>query len=342
VRLLTLADQVGGHAAYPYPVRRLRRGQTYPLRVARTAAAIACMASNCDVIYANGLFGEVALATRLVRRPVVAKIVGDPSWERVRGRGWYTGTIDAYQEAEKGWRLRACDRLRDSSLRRCNAIIVPSGYLAGLVAGWGVPAERIHVVWNAVEVPPGLPGPPPTAGRPAELVTVCRLVPWKGVDGILRALCSMPAARLTVIGDGPERPALEAMAHALAVADRVRFLGQLPREQALTAMARADVFVLNSTYEGLPHVVLEAMRVGVPVVATAAGGTPEAVRDGVTGLLVPPGDPGALAAALGRIIGEPDLGRRLAGAARADADSRFAPSSMLEGAARILAQHARG
>jgi glycosyltransferase involved in cell wall biosynthesis len=340
VRVLTLADRVDGHGASTYPVRRLRRGQPYPLRVARTTAAIAGAARDCDVIYANGLYGEVALASRIVPRPVVAKVVGDPAWERARGRGWYDGDIDAYQSAAKGWRLRACDRMRDGPLRRSQAVIVPSSYLAGLVRGWGVAQQRIHVVPNAVEVPDGLPGPPPRAGRPPELATLCRLVPWKGIDGLLRALLPLPEARLHVVGDGPERTTLEALTRSLALGDRVVFHGQLPRGQALAILARADAFVLNSAYEGLPHVVLEAMRLGVAVVATSAGGTPEVVDDGKTGLLVQPGDEQALTAAIRRVLSEPGLAVRLAGAARTEADSRFTTKAMLEGAVGILCRHA--
>lgn len=342
VRVLTLADRVDGHVAHTYPVRRLRRGQPYPLRVALTTTAIAGAARDCDVIYANGLYGEVALATRLVPRPMVAKVVGDPAWERARGRGWYEGGIDAYQSAAKSWRLRACDRMRDGPLRRSQAVVVPSSYLAGLVHGWGIARQRIHVVPNAVEVPDGLPGPPPRAGRPPELAALCRLVPWKGIDGLLRALLLLPDVRLHVVGDGPERTTLEALTRSLALADRVVFHGQLPREQALAILARSDAFVLNSAYEGLPHVVLEAMRLGVAVIATSAGGTPEAVSDGKTGLLVPPGDDQALTAAIKRVLGEPGLARRLIDAARADADSRFSAKMMLEGAVDILSRHAHG
>lgn len=340
VRVLTLADRLDGHMALTYPVRRLRRGQPYPLRVAHMTSAIASAARDCDVIYANGLYGEVALATRLVHRPVVAKVVGDPAWERARGRGWYEGGIDAYQSAAKGWRLRACDRMRDGPLRRSQAVVVPSSYLAGLVHGWGVAQQRIHVVPNAVEVPDGLPGPPPRVGRPPELATLCRLVPWKGIEGLLRALLPLPDVRLHVVGDGPARTTLEALTRSLALADRVVFHGQLPRAHALAVLAQADAFVLNSTYEGLPHAVLEAMRLGVAVIATSAGGTPEVVSDGRTGLLVPPGDDRALTAAIERMLTEPGLAKRLVDAALSDADSRFTAKAMLEGAVDILSRYA--
>jgi len=340
VRVLTLADRVDGHLARAYPVMRLRRGQPYPLRVARTTTAIAGAARDCDVIYANGLYGEVALAARLVPRQVVAKVVGDPAWERARGRGWYEGGIDAYQGETKGWRLRACDRLRNGPLRRSQAVVVPSSYLANMVHGWGVQSQHIHVVPNAVEVPDGLPGPPPRGGRPPELSTICRLVPWKGIDGILRALLQLPEVRLHVVGDGPERAKLEGLSRSLALTHRVVFHGQLPREQALAVMARTDAFVLNSTYEGLPHAVLEAMRLGVAVIATSAGGTPEAVSNGRTGLLVQPGDEQALTAAIGRVLSETGLARRLVDAARTDADSRFTAKAMLEGAVDILSRYA--
>jgi glycosyltransferase involved in cell wall biosynthesis len=117
-----------------------------------------------------------------------------------------------------------------------------------------------------------------------------------------------------VAGEGPERAALEAEARALGVGDRVSFLGFRPDTPSL--LASADLFVLPSLIEGLPLSVLEAMAAGCPVVATAAGGTGEIVQDRVTGLLVPPADAEALAAAMQELLRDRPLAARLAGAGR--------------------------
>jgi glycosyltransferase involved in cell wall biosynthesis len=129
--------------------------------------------------------------------------------------------------------------------------------------------------------------------------------------------------RLVVAGDGAMRAALEAEAESCGVAERVWFLGSLPPDGVRWCMNQADAFVLNSTYEGLPHVVLEAMIAGVPVVASNAGGTGEVVEDNVTGLLVPVGDASALKAAIERLWREPALGRQLAAEAARRLTAQF-------------------
>jgi glycosyltransferase involved in cell wall biosynthesis len=141
---------------------------------------------------------------------------------------------------------------------------------------------------------------------------VGKLVPRKGVDTLVEAmglLARRPAGAplLVAAGIGEEQPALERRATELGVGDRVLFVGKVAHDEVGWWMAAGDLVVLPSLSEGLPTVICEAMNVGRPVVATAVDGTPEIVRDGRTGLLVPPSDPGALAGALGRVLDEPVL-----------------------------------
>lgn len=146
---------------------------------------------------------------------------------------------------------------------------------------------------------------------------VGKLVPRKGVDTLIEAM-GLLAARprgaplLVAAGIGEMREGLERRAAELGVADRVRFAGKAPHDEVAWYMAAGDVFVLPSHSEGLPTVACEALNCGLPVVATAVDGTPEIVRDGETGLLVPPGDAGALAAALDRVLADDALRARLA------------------------------
>src|SRR4029077_21032506 len=121
-----------------------------------------------------------------------------------------------------------------------------------------------------------------------KVVTVGRLVPWKQVDQLIKAIAECDEAGLVVVGDGPDRERLEQLARGGNLGDRVYFAGQRKQEETVSLMAACDLFVLNSTYEGLPHVVLEAMSAGLPVVATAVGGTPEVVSDGENGMLIMP------------------------------------------------------
>jgi glycosyltransferase involved in cell wall biosynthesis len=158
----------------------------------------------------------------------------------------------------------------------------------------------------------------------ALVVCVANLRAEKGHDvlldaGAVLARDGVPAT-VVVVGRGPEEAALSARHRALDLGDRHRFLG--PRDDVLRLMAAADVVVLPSRHEGLPVTLMEATSVGACVVASAVGGVPQVVTDGLDGLLVPPGDPAALAAALARVVGDPDLRARL-GRAAADGSGRY-------------------
>ena len=124
-----------------------------------------------------------------------------------------------------------------------------------------------------------------------------------------------------IVGEGPDRPRLEEEIEALGLSGRVRLAGE--RRDVPELLAAADVFVLPSASEGLPVSVLEAMAAGLPVIASRVGGVPEQVSDGETGLLVEPGDPSDLTAALDRLIADPSLRRRLGAAGRARAEQAF-------------------
>jgi len=164
------------------------------------------------------------------------------------------------------------------------------------------------------------------------ILTAARLNPWKGVDYLIEALKQTKDIRLIVVGDGSELLSLQEMAES--VKDRVQFLGRVPREKLYLMMQAADYFALYSGYEGLPHTLLEALRVGTPVIASDKGGNPEVVRDGVNGFLVPYGDVGALAETMNRAF-------EGAKAAELSANSqvgmkRFAFEAMVEATDKVL------
>jgi len=144
-----------------------------------------------------------------------------------------------------------------------------------------------------------------------------------------------------ICGDGPERTQLEQLAKDLGVTDRIYFAGQRNRKAALALMADCDIFVLASTYEGLPHVVLEAMSLGLPVIATSVGGIPELVQDGETGVLIEDGDAETLSAAVLRLIASPELLQRMKNKAQLKAKT-FSLSRMVEETERVLQTVSRG
>lgn len=188
-------------------------------------------------------------------------------------------------------------------------------------------ADRTVVIPNAVDTGAAVPAGG-SDGPVATLLSVERLQEPKDVHTLLRALATLPPERFSavIVGDGPERPALEAEARALRLGKAVRFAGE--RRDVPRLLAAADVFVLSSTSEGAPVAVLEAMAAGLPVVASAVGGVPELVVNGETGMLVAPGDPAALGAALVRLVDDAALRRRLGTAGRDRARAAFDVAAM--------------
>ncbi len=165
------------------------------------------------------------------------------------------------------------------------------------------------------------------------VLTLARLAQQKGIGYLIEAASQVPEALFAVAGDGPERAALEAKVEACGLRGRVVFLGH--RRDVPELLASCDAFVLPSLYEGLPVSVLEAMAAGRPVIATRIGGTDEAVKDGVTGLLVPPADPAALAQAIHRLLTDLGLARRLGAAARAWVRRQFSDDVMAAGVEQV-------
>ncbi|WP_435015367.1 glycosyltransferase [Tundrisphaera sp. TA3] len=216
----------------------------------------------------------------------------------------------------------------------------------------GIPPERLTMIASGIgdEEPPAIDRAAVRAslGLPLDAPLILyagRLAEQKGVGDLIAALDLLqhvrPDLRTLIVGDGPLRGKLVSMAHAfkLDVDHKVRFLGH--REDVPTLLACADLLVLPSLYEGLPNVVLEAMRFRVPVVATAAPGTTELIVDGQTGLLVPVRNPPLLAQAMRRVIEEPGLGRRLAEAGRTRVETSFGASRMIGSFADLYEEIAR-
>jgi glycogen(starch) synthase len=200
------------------------------------------------------------------------------------------------------------------------AVVAITPRLYRLLASEGVDENRLHLI------PPGVnpslfdgpfEDPFEGVGRPRVLF-VGRLARQKGVGTLVAAtaLLEDPDAQILLVGDGPERNSLERQARRLGAADRVHFLGCFAHDRLPAALAHADLLVLPSLYEELGTVLLEAMYVGLPIVASNTGGIPDVVEDGVSGLLVEPGDPKTLARTIDRILADRGLARRLSKEAR--------------------------
>jgi glycosyltransferase involved in cell wall biosynthesis len=207
-------------------------------------------------------------------------------------------------------------------------IIATCGDEVGELGAYGIPPESVHVVPCGVDVERFRPGGPSAArGDRPRVLTIGRLVPRKGVDTVIEALCHVPDAELVVVGGpgrtdldrDPEAVRLRRLAVARGVDKRVLFTGRVRHEDLPALIRSADVVVSVPWYEPFGIATIEAMACGVPVVVSAVGGHLDTVADGVTGLHVPPRvPPGTLAGRLRRLLADPRLGPSLgaAGAAR--------------------------
>jgi glycosyltransferase involved in cell wall biosynthesis len=277
-------------------------------------------------IFAANAYGRVA--ARLARVPVV--VVAEMAVDLWKGRG---------------------ERLIDRRLATwCDRLVGNSRAVVEFYRGLGVPEDRLTMIYSGVEdeEPPPVDRAAVRAefGFPPDAPLVLfagRLAEQKRVDDLLKALDLVqhvqPDVRTLIAGDGPLRERLEETASAYRLDDRVRFLGH--REDVPRLLAAADLLVLPSSYEGLPNVVLEAMRARKPVVATAAPGTTEVVADGETGLLVPIGDQIRLARAIRDLARDPAQARRLGEAGRARVEAHFTAAAMVDHFAELYERLAR-
>jgi glycosyltransferase involved in cell wall biosynthesis len=252
------------------------------------------------------------------------------------------------EQTEAPWRCAAERAVSARSYARARRVIAVSGAIRRtLVGDFGLPAEKVAVIPNAVVAGDGSsPATGLPRGRPLVGV-VARLVPEKGIDGFLRAAASLavrhPGAAFAIVGDGPLRAELEGQAAALGLDGRVRFLGA--RRDVRALLPALDVLAVPSRSEGTPLTIVEAMLAGTPVVATAVGGIPEQVDDGRTGLVVAPDDDDALIAALDRLLSDHRLARALAARAGVQARRRFGHAAMvrrIEDVYRAAAPPTRG
>jgi glycosyltransferase involved in cell wall biosynthesis len=229
---------------------------------------------------------------------------------KLNGTGW-SFTMHGISETDYPAGLMLGRKIEAASLVACVSyfgraqgmrLIDPSNWDKMHVVRCGVPFDRL---------------PPRSAGSGSPtIISVGRLSPEKGQTGLLRAFARVrvkhPDAVLRLVGDGPDRDALERLASELGIDDAIAFAGRLPEQETLAEIARADMLVLPSFMEGLPIVLMEAMALGVPVISSRVAGIPELISDGKTGLLFAPSDWDELAQCIERLLSDKALGETLA------------------------------
>ena len=301
-------------------------------RSARRGLAAALERFRPDIVHCHNIYHQlspsVLAATRAAGVPVVMTLhdykLACPSYQMLdHGRPCDAcvghSTLPAVRKRCKGGSLAASSLLAlESGIHRLtgaydgvDAFVSPSAFLAGVMARAGLDQERLHVVPHFV-LAEGTPRAADAADRGAAgVVFAGRLSHEKGVDTLVEAAAAAPEVAVHIAGDGPERPALERLAAQRQVSN-VTFHGRLAKAELQRLVATSAATVVPSRwYENQPMTILESYAAAVPAVVTSLGGSPELVRDGVDGLVVPPDDPAALAAAISGLAADPARSRAM-------------------------------
>lgn len=286
------------------------------------ALRAAAARSGTDLIHAHGYKADIyaALAFRGAQRPALVSTC----------HTWYDNdlAVRVYGAVDR-WVLRGFEE-----------VVAVSAEVRERLVSAGVAPERISTVRNGIDTrrfETIAAARRPQQTEPLTVGLVGRLAQEKGVDLFLRAAAVLqpkwPAVRFVVAGEGPERAALEGLRAELGLAQSVELAGALGDMAAF--YAGIDVMVSASRQEGLPMALLEGMSAALPVVATTVGEVPSVVVDGETGLLVPPNDPEALAAAIGTLLASPELRSRLGAGGRRRAQEVFSAERMTSDYVRV-------
>jgi len=251
---------------------------------------------NADIIFAQdpvsvGL--PAALAAKILGKKFVLKIVGDYAWEQFQNKISNFQfpisnfiTLEEFQSGKFNFLTETRRKTQKWVAGRANKIIVPSEYLKKIVVeGWKINSAKIEVVYNCVEK--YICNTKENAvGARKNILSVGRLVPWKGFDVLIEIMADLPEEiKLIIVGSGPEMKRLKQKIAGLHLENRVKLTGNISQKEVREYLESAGLFALNTGYEGLSHVILEAMAGGAPIITTNIGGNPELIENGYNGIL---------------------------------------------------------
>jgi len=281
VDVITLSDKIQDYKNLTYKVIAISRKIKKPFRDILVVKEIIKSAKTSDLIFSNTLAFESAIASKISGKKLMQKIVGDLAWERANTTQRFKGSLDEYQKARLCLKSNLTNIYRNFAIKRSDFIITPSEYLKNIVKIWDYPTEKIEVIYNAALLQQS---DKIIKKQKYRIVSVARLIPHKGFEAILKTLRKLNFDfEYIVIGDGFLKISLENLSKELKI--DTKFIGNISKKEVADYLKNSDLFILNSSYEGMPHVVLEAMQNSCPVIASRVGGTPEVVKHNENGLL---------------------------------------------------------
>ncbi len=309
-----------------YTVVAFTHVRTYPRILRHIVYLIKLLqaGNRVDIIYALDTVSvgvPALLASILLGKKLYLRVPGDYAWEQGQQRFGITETLDEYLKRDDApYQVRFLAWLQYRVARHSSRIIVPSEYMKGVVHGWGIPQEKISRVYSALKtitVSESKEALRTEFGYTGFVVTTAgRLVPWKGYHTLIDVIRSLKTkgipVTLEIFGDGVCRKELEEKVEKEGLTAQIHFFGNLDRDTLGKRLKAADIFVLNTSYEGLSHQLIEVMSLGTPIVTTPVGGNVELITHEETGLLVPFNNPEAMEKAILRVYEDLAYGASLA------------------------------
>jgi glycosyltransferase involved in cell wall biosynthesis len=247
-------------------------------------------AINSDIIFAQNQLSAglpAMIAAKFTGCKFIMRVPGDSVWEwAVQKRGIKEG-IDDFQDKKYGFVIEIRRKVQRFVANRADAIITPSFYLKKIVSRWVKNTGKIHVIYNGIELDKS-ENYNIDQNKDKIILSVGRMVPWKGFDVLVELMSDLPDWKLVIIGEGPIKNKLEELIEKMKLSKSVELINSLSRKELLEYLTKAKIFILNTSFESFSFQVVEAMNAGVPVITTNICNLPEIIDNGQEGILVEP------------------------------------------------------
>lgn len=325
VKIITYSDIKATAEEKGRVFRILRRGPAW-LRHVKYFFVMFKLVRNSEVIYATDIYSVgyfCYLLKKLLGKKYIIRFAGDSAWETAVRLGLTNDYIADFQKKTYNSRVEKLKLRREKIMANADKVVVVSSFLAGTAETIGVAKGRIKLIYNSVDFIADNSTEAEIAelrgryGREAKIiVSAGELNPWKGFDGIIRSLPEIERnfenkVYFFILGEGQEKENLQKLAEELGVSRQVIFLGKIGHSEIMNYFKAADVFILNSHYEGLSHTLLEVMKAGRPIICSNIEANREVIEDNKSGLLVNYNNSEEISRAVIKILTDPVLAESL-------------------------------
>ena len=268
----------------PYKIIRILRNQNLVIRWIKTVFNMIAYGRDAELIFVNGLPMEAYIANLFLRKKLIRKIVGDWAWERGRNKGITNDSFDEFQKNKHNLHLEIAKFSRGWTATKSDLVITPSMHLKEVVKNWGVLENNLKVIYNGTKIQPIIEK---QENEVLHFLTVGRLAPWKNIDKIIHAMALLNNKGFNfifnIVGSGPLDEKLKKLVTDLKLEKKIFFLGQKNTDELNKIYLKSDIYIQASGYEGLPHVILEAINFNLSIISTPIGGTNEILLNGKNG-----------------------------------------------------------